>query len=486
MRLGVDVRDKAAPLSYGRNRKDLVAALLLLIVPNILAWIIFYPGYFQADHQAEIAKLLIGKPSQWHSVIWQCFALPFVYFSPSIAVYGLVQVAVFVLLAIYSLRKLQRARLIGCYWKLSLLYGIFPTFLLYNQLYASDMLFSYLLMAFTAWMIEYAVASKKGEKLRLCCIIQYCLLLLALVLLRKNAVIIPITLVIVFIASKRQIILSVAAVFVAALALISSFCIGLFLEAEPSPSQEFLSVPSTQIAYVFANDGYIPEECLEYFTSIRTDDEWAQSYQSFSADNSKWGLELSSEFIANWIALGLNNPGMYLMAYIDLEYPFWQITCGENNWMGIDFANYGDITLSIAESTENNINQNYLDQFEGARSEAWSIPGRLQEYMNGLHIPIVTDFFNLILFNRALPFWVILCCLVYLRVQSQFKRKAIAFVPVAVILLSFLLFAPVALMRYSIQLYYSLPLLIWLTVNCRPEVGLMGRSDTSRSSIAIQ
>ena len=80
----------------GLRGHETLVSLSLLIVPNVICWLLLFPGYFQADHQESIARFLSGAPSLWHSMVWSLLALPLVYATPSYALYGLFQIALFV------------------------------------------------------------------------------------------------------------------------------------------------------------------------------------------------------------------------------------------------------------------------------------------------------------------------------------------------------------------------------------------------------
>lgn len=130
-----------------KNITQFILKLILLIVPNLLVLAIVYPGFIQADHQNTIAYITNGRFDEWHSLLWGFFAYPFLYLSGSIAVYGIVQIAIFAISIQYSLHTLQKIDILSnrSTWILTCIFALSPTFLMYNELYSSDVIFSILL-----------------------------------------------------------------------------------------------------------------------------------------------------------------------------------------------------------------------------------------------------------------------------------------------------------------------------------------------------
>lgn len=440
-------------------RHERVASLLMLLVPNVLVWILLYPGYFQADHQAAIADLSNGVLYQQHSLFWSFLAYPFIYLSPSYAIYGLVQVVAFTACAYCSARKFECLGIVRSTVPLCAFFGLFPTYLLFNECYSSDICFAYVLMPLTALLAE--LAESKGRVLQS---VSYCLKLVGLVVialnLRKNALLIGVVLLVVLPLVCRDQRKRAAAVcgsaLIIALAVDSFFPV--VLGARRSPSQELLSVPATQIARVYATGGVIPDEANAYLTQNRTAEEWAQAYDPGSADMAKAEQVLTVDFLRSWLEIGLHNPKAYVEAYFDLEYPFWTFGYAGFDYTAIDFGVNETFTFSYAgEGTR----QEYLDQFNGeeGKSVQWLMTKEIQTWLNDRHVPVLTDLYNLVLCNRSLPLWTFVLGLALAK-RGRRLEFLIACLPLACVVVSLLAFAPVAMMRYAIEAYYMLPL-VW-------------------------
>lgn len=443
------------------SRAEVLISLALLAVPNIIAWVVLYPGFFQADHQYSMGLFIRGELDQGHSLVWCALAYPFIYLSPSYALYGLVQIAGFVTAVFFAIRKVKRVKVIKSMVPLSALFGLFPTFLAYNELYSSDICLAYALLYITALAIE--LVQTKGEAIRsLSFKLQLAGILALAICLRKNAPIVGVLLLLMIpfmgaLQRRRECVSTIACGLALGL-LIDLFIFPTVLHAKPSRSQEVLSVPATQIARVFAYEGDVPDEASSLL-SIRSAEEWAEAYEPFIADFAKDGLNLSADFIKDWAIVGVHNPKAYLYAYLELEYPFWTFGYVPHAQTEVDF---GEHDIFTEHSTKGEARPEYLAQFNGTEGKSWLWRelGNLPDVTMGLHIPLVTEICSALLFNRGLPLWTVAMgiCL-----SKKGHRKEFLFVacPVLAIMLGFLMFAPVASMRYAMEAYYTLPLL-WI------------------------
>lgn len=446
-------------------------AILFLIsfCINMVTYVILFPGYFQADHQITIAQIAAGNPSQWHSLVWGYLAFPLIYLSPSYALYGLVQILLYCFSSTYVTIKLYELSIISQPMHLCLLYSLFPTFLLYNLLYCSDICFAYMIMILTVILIE---LSEYGVSLlyKKSYIAKLVGFLTISILLRKNAILIPLLLLPIMLflfPKKRTCIMSIILTsLLVSCAIDQAF--PLLLDADRSPSQEMLSIPAVQIARTYA-EGNVPEEARNVFEEVRTAEEWTNVSYSYTADYAKDGLSLSPSFLVAWIKTGLENPVLYMKAYCELEYPFWEFgadTQGDDYglfWCGtsVDFGDFDWFTLNNAKG----LNKHYLNQFGTNKSNVWKLPGIMYQFVCSHHIPIITNLCTDILFNRALPLWTLLVCFIISFRFNSFKDYLIVAAPALSILLGFLLFAPMALFRYSVQIYYCLPSIMLWTIH---------------------
>lgn len=458
---------------------DSLLACLLLVLPNILAWAYLYPGYLQPDHMLRVSEFVAGVPSSQHSLLWTLLATPFLYWSSNYALYGLVQIAVFVLCTYRTIAILQELRLVKTKWALALLYGLFPTFLWYNELYCSDIVFSYVVMLLTAYVARFVLRKEDaGASVR-----QYVVLTILLVvaaLLRKNAILIPVGLAIAALfalrGSRKPFVLSCAISILLSLAIAALLAFA--THATEDPKAESFAVPSFQIASVFYHDGSMSEEALQAFEAVRSPEEWAAQYAlgvediSPSADYAKAGVTLTPELIGAWLETGMRNPGLYFDAWTELESPFWDAR--KVAWVTfIDF--YANISYSedypfIAQSRillgDSAQGETFLTMLCSEKNEHWDVLQFVYVHSINDSIPPLRYLFILLLFNRALPLYVMLLC-VFVSLLKRNSAPAFLAVPVICIWLSLVFFAPVALMRYAMEMYYALPVLLVVCVRCK-------------------
>lgn len=258
-------------------------------------------------------------------------------------------------------------------------------------------------------------------------------------------------------------------------AMILSPMLSLLTAASDSPTRESFAVPSFQIACTYYYDGSIPDELNDIFELQKSSTEWAEDYALGlasahpMADFSKANIEVTPELIGAWAELGMRNPMLYLKAWVELEYPFW-IATTDNHVMGIEFEQYDQFINSAENSIRNGGQQSsdnaFITLLRSDKSALWHLPSSLYEKLISLHLPIISDAAVLLLFDRALPFYTLLVCLA----TALYKRNAMALfaaIPVFCVWLSLVLFAPIALMRYALEMYYAIPVLFILCARCK-------------------
>ncbi|MBW3079654.1 DUF6020 family protein [Bifidobacterium simiiventris] len=439
-----------------RERYVIIAAILS--IPNLCCLYAAWPGFIQADHQATITGIVTGEPSQWHSLMWGYLAVPFMYFTPSYGFYGFVQIACFVAAVTFSLYRLERLGLLSgkACMIAAVLFALCPTFLMYNLLYSSDLMFAYALLALTVMLVELCMT--RGEVLgRRWFVVSFGLLLLFAFELRKNAalviVFVFIALMIRYTAMRVRIVSLFAAIAAAIVAL--NLLFGVALQAQPSPSQEMLSVPAQQIARAVRDDGDIPQSAAAVIDTVRSREDWKNLYDPITADPVKGGTALTSDFVKAWFEIGIRNPRSYVHAYLDMMYPFWQLTPDAGNIMiGIDFSNHDELTIGTCR---NACRSGYVEQFSTKQTGAQGFFSGIYYRIAGMRLPLVADIMNFVFFNRALPLWTMVIGLCVAARRRKTNDYMTVTIPLYATLLSLLCFAPVPMFRYSLQMYYLLP-----------------------------
>jgi hypothetical protein len=231
------------------------------------------------------------------------------------------------------------------------------------------------------------------------------------------------------------------------------------------PNGEMYSVPIEQVGSVYAQKLYIPTHIKQEFDAVHPAKFWETNYDSQISDPLKNHVTVNSEFLKSWVKLGLKHPLTYTEAYFKLEYPFYSF--GPNDVIG----NYA---IALTVSKQPALRQAYatmckaskcLPSFKnqilapGSKTQLNFADLPSQIVANG--IPIISDMFNYLFFNTGLPFYVMLAVAVIAIRKRSFGLIVIS-IPLWCILLSFLLTAPVGQFRYSLQIYYILPVIIVL------------------------
>lgn len=441
--------------------RHVATVVAIILIPQLIVGAMAFPGFIQIDHQYLIAEIATNHPSQWHSLLWGYFAFPFIYQSPSYGLYGILQSLIFTLCITYAIVELYRMRLISrqATFFCAATFGLSPTFLLYNQLYASDVIFSYILAPLTVQVIK--LVHSEGQALQnrkyRCSLI---FLLFIAFQLRKNAVLIPLVLLTAmffYYRLYRKKVVQCFTVFLTA-ALLSTFFWTNIIKATPSPSQEMLSVPAQQIAYVFKHDGVIPQGIERNLSQIRSPKEWKEVYIPYTADPEKKNLQLTPEFIENWITTGLHNPLAYVRAYTLLMNPFWQFTSNTES-LGIDI-DFSYNTLFTTSPCNNQCRTDYVEQIKNAFTPFKQQISQIQNKIFDSHIPVITDALILVFFNRALPLWIFLGGIIVSIRKKITKDYLLISIPLVCVLISLLCFAPVASFRYAFQTFCMLPIII--------------------------
>lgn len=459
--LGKADNSHATDTCIWKKMRRVLPLTCVVLIPHLITNLIFFPGFIQADHQSLIAHIAINQPSQWHSLLWGYLAFPLLYLSPSYGVYGIIQTCIFTTCAVYSIASLRSMNMIShkAELLLALIFGLSPTYLLYNQLYASDVVFAYLCIPLTVQLIK--LVRSNGDALNSRSYKLSLILLAFLVFqLRKNAVLIPIGIfaitIIEYKVQRKSCFKCIVAFLLSAIAASAFWTYA--VKATPSPSQEMLSVPAQQIGRTFSRNGDIPEATYDYFTSFRSEKDWRESYLPYTADPEKAGLLLDSDFIKNWFIIGLHNPLVYVDAYVDQMNPFWKLSSSpEALNINVDFSKHDLFTTDICNSK---CKGTYVSQITRPYSSSQIWASDFQNKLLSSRVPFISDVMTLVFFNQAIPLWLFAiglllsvkkkCCIDYLIITM----------PLLCILISLLCFAPIASFRYAFQAFGMLPIIV--------------------------
>lgn len=443
----------------------------ILLIPNLICWFIFYPGYFQADHQELIANIINGEPNQGNSLVWAFLALPFLYYSPSYAVYGLFQISIFVFCVVFGIYRLKKCGFIKNTLILTIIMALFPTFLIYNELYSSELILTYFVFLVTCCLIEFVMA-KDNKVLKVSFWILLFTSILFCCLMRKTALLIP---VVVFLCAlilkkkeiKKFFLICMMCVFCT---VSMDFAFSTIMNAKSAIERNvnpIVAIPSYQISGVYAADGFIPDDARNVFESMKPAKEWADSYKVASIDVSAHNVTGSCDFIEAYLKTGFFNFFQYIKSYLRLEGAFYIFSYNvgfdkvdRDNGTGIDFDQHDDITIKEGKKANSSISDEYLEQFTTDKSNLWKLPKNTILDCHNSNIGGYPALVDVLLFNRALPFWVLLIGSIVALKKRKLKQFLFVSGPVLSIFIVFALCCPVVLFRYVAEMYYTLPILI--------------------------
>lgn len=304
-----------------------ICVFIVEFIPNLIAWRYLYPGFLQADHAGTIAYYAEGHLDPWHSVFWALIAKPLLYDSPSYGMYGILPVLVFSGAVAFSITRLARLGIIRMpgIAILAIVFALSPNYLLYNQLYSSDILFAILLIPYTVLLTEVAVTRCHALH-RPTFLVGLAMLTWVILELRKNALVVPmlalVVLLIVFHREWRRILVALLVplvVFVGGNAVFDRVFDVHVQTAGKTTTQELLSVPSVQVGRVYSLGLPIPDDIDALLTEQRPAEYWTNHYLPYNADLEKEGLGLTPDFVTGWLRLGKLYPGVYKDAYWALE-----------------------------------------------------------------------------------------------------------------------------------------------------------------------
>lgn len=469
----IDVDDDVLPVVQKRKTTShkcswifTASVFLCALLPSLCMWLFVFPGFLQPDHAATVAYLATGTYDAWHSIFWALLAKPLLYDSPSYGWYGLAQLLLYagaVTFSILRLRRIGVVKRVGV-CVLLVVFSLSPCYVIYNVTYSSDIVFSTLLIPYTVLLAELAVTHLDCLS-RPRFLVGLALLTFVLLELRKNALLIPMFLCVALVIMRRdlwkRILLGVLVPVVAFLGVNAIFDAA--FNVRKSPSQELMSVPALQIGRVYAEELPMPEDVNEYFSSIRPASKWKEYYDiiSTNADYEKQGLNLNHEFVKNWLRLGMIYPKVYFDAYWNLMRYYFSMDSRPK--VDTDFSQYSDFTVGPCDSS---CKPEYVHQMTVPyTAHQQSI---LRRFHRMFDKPWMMQTVGRVFFNTSLPFWVLLVSFMILVISGKGRRMLIVLIPLACLFAAFICFSPVVLMRYVMEMYYMVPVVLSVVWYCLP------------------
>lgn len=329
--------------------------LLFSMVLILLCWaplfLSYYPGILAYDAGNQLRQVFTGNYSTHHPLIHTLFLGFFIRlggkvfgsYTAGAALHSLVQMLLMASCFGYTLTYLWRKDVsLGMRIGLLLFYALFPVNSILALSATKDVLFSALVLLHTLMIYQIIedVQGDMGCRVGIVKIIMFILCTVLMLLFRNNAayaffISVPVICFGIHRDKKRKnakclikyLIIAISAFILFA---VSKGALRTFTDAEEGSYKEMLSIPLQQMARVRVEaedrlSSEMRQELEQYLSS-----EWVfTSYNPHLADPIKAKAEINGnfkEFMAVWIALGLQHPQIYIDAFLDnsIGYWFWE------------------------------------------------------------------------------------------------------------------------------------------------------------------
>ncbi|MBC6314088.1 DUF6020 family protein [Listeria grandensis] len=470
-----------------------------------LCLLAYYPAKMTFDSYFQWAMAHgVRHYNEWHPMLHTLWieATTAIYNSPSSYIFSQILVSSLIVgYAIYTLAKWGMPRWLGVL--ISVGYAVYPVAMIYSATMWKDIPFASFVLLFITLLLQ--VLKSDGAWLRN----WWHVLILVIVAfitinLRNNGIIIVIAsllLLIIFMKNYR-IKLSIVFIMVIGLNFVFSLFLSNVLQAQKSPLNQALAIPSQQIAATFKNNGQFTPELKDYFTSILPEENWKKDYNPYTVDPIKHDVAYDSTvieedfglYIKNWFKLLTHNFRIYVNAYLDHVAVIWQFYSPEGYKVYFDtpgaiqdmpydirvFARSFGKNLTEAEINKKGYEvykEEYIratgeqavsfDEYE-KRIEKSSKPlisiskaSKIKEFTDWIYVKTTTDWQNYLL-KGAIPVVLILIAFVSTFYQRN-KKMLLLFVPAILVVMTIAIAMPATDFRYCYSFVFATPILLFAT-----------------------
>lgn len=428
--------------------------LIFFIICWLPIWIAFYPGSFTADSVTQFFEYYYNEFSTHHPIVHTLFlgycmnlgidtsaeGLP----SVGLAIYSCVQLFLMSLIFAYALSWLrkQKAPLVPRLL-LTVFFGIFPFFPLWNFSAQKDILFSALIMLFVILLLDIWKDKGKGF-VPVFKMISAVFIAVVMMLLRNNgiyALCVALPFMIILFKGARIRIATVVCSSILLTILTSNFLTNYFM-AEVPCKIELLSVPLQQISRTLKDNKEAINLDTDGVIDTLYDINPGDIYHPQISDPVKWAAHYSEvdenlvPLFKLWIKMGISYPKSYLEAFVVQNLPYFV--------PGSPMLYNFDLEVKTLELYPVE-NFNFMPTVK----EAYSSYGKTLNFMGLPFVSLLSDtafyvWLSLFLFGFA----------IYIKQQQVMAVLCFLFA----IWLSCLA-GPVAIIRYMLAFFYVVPVL---------------------------
>lgn len=415
-----------------------------------------YPVYLAHDSLVSMEQVKTGIYSNNHPYwytrfIGLCLHLGYWLFSDvnaACATYSTVQSVLLAACLSYSVVTLYQAKM--PLWTVGVtvfLYGFLPYNLTYSITMWKDTLFGGCSVVVITALYRILQGIGKSSKANY---IAFLIGGMGFCLVRNNGlpVFLAWTVLMVLFLGKRHKKLLVVALFIIVFAWAMTGPVLELLEVADGEIVEILAVPFQQIARVIATGGTVSEPDMEILEKIFSIEQVKIKYspeivdpikfESMQPKGQAYLLEHMGQFLSLWLRVGLQNPGAYLKAWVELTKGFWN--GGYYFWIYIRTTWYD--TTGIGGFEMQNIGRRLFDA--------------LFRYTEK---PTVFE----PLYSIGLQVWIILCC--GFACLAQKRKQWLIAVPMVINAVGLWFITPVyAEFRYAYPFFVTCPVILFTTL----------------------
>ena len=448
------------------DRRYFVSLWLLFILAYIPTLLASLPGFFTYDAETEVYMAMTGKYSSHHPMahvlligfILKLFYKLFQSYNAGIIAYTILQIIITSGCFSYMLYTLKKLGVHKWICNLSFVFlAFFPTVSMFVCCSTKDVYFSVGLVLLTTLLIEFCynqnvfMGSTRHK-------ILFVIASLLLLLFRNNGIYVYVIFSLLFLCFFRIWFKKLFPVLAAAFILYFSFNITVnnIYNVQPGSVAEMLCVPMQQLARVHAEDKatYSDDDLELLYTLIPKS--VLENYNPKLADDIKFNFLLDN-FKANfpayfklWIQTGFKQPDIYINSFLANTYGYWYPDTVIDGYEGKQIVDkvYGDSSYFA-----------FVTEMPGVRNSLFPVLESFYEKISfeiyQQKIPVVS-----MLFSIGFWQWIFLFVIFYL-LNTKGKIYIIALIPMLLVYLTMLL-GPIALVRYVIYFFFSVPLLFSL------------------------
>ena len=297
----------------------------------------YFPGKLTVDSYLQLTFIKDGILSNIHPFLQTQFVgffynignMIFHNEDMGIAFYVIVQMIIMSCLFAYACRFLYKRKIdIRICLSIVLVYALLPMYTHYSVTMWKDVMFGGCFILVLIPLLEFAMNQRK---ISISQVILFILGILMMMFFRNNGIYIVlfITPFILFAFRKKIILFAPLMVGLIVIYFVITGPIYNMIGVQKTESVEALSIPLQQIARVFALDGEIDNESLEYLNSIMDTSKIKDSYLPYISDpikalTNKPAVEDSKiDLIKVWARLLIKNPKIYVEAYLAQTAGYW-------------------------------------------------------------------------------------------------------------------------------------------------------------------